>query len=364
MPRNPELEAAVASNPDDDQAYLVYADWLQQQGDPRGELIVKHARAADPDAFVAEHETDLLGALADYKDMLEPRAWRCGYLHKVKVANTFDRSPMHDGKEPAFPVDELLALLLDEDAGRFVQDLTLGIVDYESNEYTTCLAALATRRVPSLRALYVGDFHSEETELNWSHIGEALTFYPAVPNLQQLTLRSGGMALGQIDLPELRTFATLTGGLKKDAIASITTAHWPKLERLELQIGSRRYSSDIGAEDLQPLLDGESLPPTLYHLALANFDHTNDLVPMLAASKILPRLRNLDLSQGTFNAEGAEALIAARSAFAHLTMIDLGESWLDPEWTARIREVFPNAVVEGQRFNPRYPDDFYIAAGE
>ncbi|MBA3541340.1 MAG: TIGR02996 domain-containing protein [Deltaproteobacteria bacterium] len=37
--RNLELEAEIAKTPDEVAPYLVYADWLQQHGDPRGELI-------------------------------------------------------------------------------------------------------------------------------------------------------------------------------------------------------------------------------------------------------------------------------------------------------------------------------------
>ena len=42
---NPELEAAIlAAAPDDPAPCLVYADWLESQGDPRGELIsLQHA---------------------------------------------------------------------------------------------------------------------------------------------------------------------------------------------------------------------------------------------------------------------------------------------------------------------------------
>ena len=36
---NPELEAAILEAPDNVDAYLVYGDWLQAQGDPRGELM-------------------------------------------------------------------------------------------------------------------------------------------------------------------------------------------------------------------------------------------------------------------------------------------------------------------------------------
>jgi uncharacterized protein (TIGR02996 family) len=361
MARNPLLEASINANPEDAQTYLVYADWLQQQGDPLGHQIVEHARGGGD--YVREHETDMLGPLADYQDMLGRRTWQNGFLHTVSIANQFERSPMHDGKEPEFPVPELLAMVLDHESGRFLVDLTLGIVSYEENGYDECMQAIGARRVPSLRTLYVGDFHSEETELNWSNLGNAQPLYAGVPGLRSLTLRSGSMSLGHIDLPELHTFATLTRGLKKNAIETIVHAPWPKLERLELQLGSSRYDSDITPNDLQPILDGK-LPAGVYHLGLANYSYAHELIDMLATSAILPRLRSLDLSLGTFNNDGAEQLIAHAKAFAHLEFIDLNESWLDHAMTARVRELVPNALVNEQRYDPRWPDDFYIAAGE
>jgi uncharacterized protein (TIGR02996 family) len=361
MPRNFDLEATIASNPDDEQAYLVYADWLQQQNDPLGEHIIRHVRDA---AYLDEHETDMLGPLADYLDMFEARTWHCGFLKRVTVKNVFERSGMHDGKDPEFPVGELLAMMLDHEAGRFLQDLTIGIVDYESNSYTAPMGVIGARTLPALRTLLVGDFYSEETELNWSHLGNASVMYKALPNLKWLTLRSGTMHLGAIDLPELRALSTITGGLQKDAIESVTTAHWPKLEKLSLQIGSSRYDSDITVGDLQPILDGKGLPESLEHLGLFNFESADELVPLLAASKILPRITELDLSMGSLGPDGATALIEHKRAFEHLDLIDLSKSWFDPETARRVKEFLPNAVVDGQRFNPRYPDDRYIDGGE
>src|SRR5262245_23756427 len=52
---NLEIEAAIAAAPDDPMPCLVYADWLQERGDPRGELIaLEHAMSEqrDPSAFV------------------------------------------------------------------------------------------------------------------------------------------------------------------------------------------------------------------------------------------------------------------------------------------------------------------------
>jgi uncharacterized protein (TIGR02996 family) len=69
--RNPELEAQILDDPEDPAPYLVYADWLQTAGDPRGKLIAAQAaREADPDseeladaeaAILEEHREALLG---------------------------------------------------------------------------------------------------------------------------------------------------------------------------------------------------------------------------------------------------------------------------------------------------------------
>ncbi|HEY1814001.1 MAG TPA: TIGR02996 domain-containing protein [Kofleriaceae bacterium] len=45
--RNTELEEQIFADPSDPAAYLVYADWLQSQSDPRGELIVRQHRTRD-----------------------------------------------------------------------------------------------------------------------------------------------------------------------------------------------------------------------------------------------------------------------------------------------------------------------------
>ena len=39
-PRNSELEAAIRVDRDDPGPYQVYADWLQLQGSPLGELLI------------------------------------------------------------------------------------------------------------------------------------------------------------------------------------------------------------------------------------------------------------------------------------------------------------------------------------
>jgi uncharacterized protein (TIGR02996 family) len=77
--RNRDLEAAIAIDPDQPGPYLVYADWLQEQGDPRGELIAlqaalrtttdmeEHTQLTERvNALISEHDAYLAGPASKY----------------------------------------------------------------------------------------------------------------------------------------------------------------------------------------------------------------------------------------------------------------------------------------------------------
>ena len=79
------LESALVENPDDLATHYAYADFLQEQGDPRGEFIQLQLALEDPQRtesekrklkarvkeLLAEHEREWLGVLAD--DLLPSR---------------------------------------------------------------------------------------------------------------------------------------------------------------------------------------------------------------------------------------------------------------------------------------------------
>lgn len=88
---DPGLVRAIAEAPDDPSNYLVYADWLSERGDPRGELIaVQHALEDAPAARrpeLEERQTVLLATnpylFGTWPDMrLE---WRNGFVRRVAM---------------------------------------------------------------------------------------------------------------------------------------------------------------------------------------------------------------------------------------------------------------------------------------
>jgi uncharacterized protein (TIGR02996 family) len=118
--QNPGLEEAIEKDPDDEDAYLVYGDWLQGEGDPRGELIALQAAAMrDPTdkaiakrvtELLARHDGDLLGALGEDMSVV----WHLGFVRSARIA---------PDKDPSKPIDALKALLA-HPSGRFVRSIS------------------------------------------------------------------------------------------------------------------------------------------------------------------------------------------------------------------------------------------------
>ncbi len=373
---NPELEAAILKDPDNADGYLVYGDWLQSQGDPRGELIaLQHAllgakgSAASAlkkkvSALLSKHRDLLLGTLLPpmLKDETLSVQWHLGFLRSARV-----KAPGW-GEDPEFEVPEAVALLLAHPSARFLQELVIGLPSNDGdNEYDDVTRAIAKAAPKALRSLFLGDFvYPDETEISWSHIGKVSSLYKAVPQLRSLRLRGGDVDLGKVDLPELREFTVESGGLNRSAVKSIASANWPKLQRLEVWFGSEEYGAGGDEDDIQSILDGKGLP-ALKHLGLCNAEFSKALARVLPKSKVLAQLETLDLSKGTLTDEDAEVLAANAAAFKHLKRLDLTENLLGKKGEKLVAKLCADVARGNQRDDDYEEDDDgrrYVAVGE
>lgn len=334
---NPELEAAITTDPENPENYLVYADWLQAQGNPLGEWIgvqaglkkdPKHKKLlAEQKTLLEKHKGDFFGPVADVVDeMIEDIEWYCGFIRHAKIKTTYERDPEFADEKTQRLAHEVLDAFLDLPIARFLQSLTLGIFKIVDNGYEQAAAVIAKRKLPTLHTLYIGDFYYEETELNWSNAGDISPIYASVPNLRTLTVRSAGIVLGDISLPELRSFTTITGGLNAAAVESVCKAKWPKLESLSLQIGAGHQGACTDVKAVAPLLAGTGLPH-LKHLGITNSELVDDLCVALAGAKILPQLESLDISMGEMTRGGAESLLRIADQLAHLKRFDMSQQY-------------------------------------
>jgi len=368
---NPRLAKLVEEAADGDvTAAQVYADWLQGEGDPRGELAaIQLRRATDrknkelkkiEKELLAHHADRLLGKLAPARELMKLQ-WHAGFIHAARIANTHDNDD--DKNQNKLAIADVVAWLLDEPSARFLRRLTVGIVTFFDNDYSDVAARIGQRYLPALRELYLGDFDYEDTELSWSELGDVEPLYAALPNLRSLQLRSGSMSLGSIVLPKLERFEVMTGGLDSDAARSIASAKWPSLKSLSIQIGSDEYGGDATIDDLRPILDGVGLP-RLEHLGIKNCELTDDLIEPLASSRILPQLRSLDLGMGTMSDDGARTLFRLQKAFAHLEKIELDDNFITGEGERLLAQTRLQVEIGEQRDDEGDPTNRYASVAE
>lgn len=341
---DPRLEKAIFANPDSDDGFMVYADFLQEQGDVRGALAVIQAQLdTHPEdkkldnaqrKLLWEHRAHFYGPLASYRHPKKNAAihstWRQGWMDCLTLSSTSSYD-VADGTPTVQNVAELVRALPEVRSAKFIRELILAkpVADdeYDFGDAIKELVKIAAS-LPLLRKLTIGQFGYEDSELSWSHAGDLSALWRAFPKLESLLVHAGSMSFGKIDAPNLRSFRVETGGLGKKSLASILDAKAPKLETLNLWFGQVDYGFDCKLADMVKLLDAQRFPK-LKHLGIANSIYGDELAPHVATAPILRQLETLDLSRSHLTIDGVRALASHAQAFAHLQKLDLSECLLD-----------------------------------
>ena len=361
--RAPDANATLAREVEEhgDDAMSVYADWMQDQGAPRGELaqvqleLAKQPKlAARAKALLKKHAGVFLGKLAGLEAVLQLE-WRAGFIHKATLGNSYGADT---------DIVATLEALLAEPSARFLRELTIGIVTYEDNSYDKIARVIAKRYLPSLRALRIGEFASDEMEVDWCTLGAIEPMYAALPNLRELTVRSSGAELGSIVLPNLETFSLVSTDLSRKAATAIAKASWPALRSLSLQLGPVEDEKTAARiDDLLPILDGARLP-RLEHLGLRSCQFASKVVERLVGARLLPQLSSLDLNGGTLGDEGAAQIFRLQRAFAHLTSIELADNYISDEGQRRLEATDLAVELGAQRDDDGDPSNRYVSGYE
>src|SRR5205085_1462516 len=115
-------------------------------------------------------------------------------------------------------------------------------------------AVVAARdRLPQITALFFGDIIMEECEISWIEQGDVSPLFQAYPALEHFGVRGGnGLSLGSPRHDHLKSLMVQAGGLNASVVRSITAAHLPALEHLELWLGDAGYGATVTLSDLQP----------------------------------------------------------------------------------------------------------------
>ena len=305
--QNPELEAQLIKRTDEETPYLIYADWLQEQGDPRGQLIPLQAPDAPPS--VQRRAQQLMDAhgrffMGGFVKKLDAQQWRWGYLQSATMGL---KSPSQRQK---------VRELLEHPSSLVLQDLKLRTDNLGKPLSQPGLTSMLCAR-PTLQRLFIGFPEPPPYERALQGSLRELSALNALKRLTHLQIRCAHAPLRAFHPPALQSLQLQLSELPREELAALLARPWPHLRRLELWIGE---GAELDA--LTPLLQGE-LTPALHHLGIINADFSDALCEVLATAPLAPQLQILDLSLGAFTERGANALRSARAQLKELRLLDL-----------------------------------------
>ncbi|GHH93980.1 STM4015 family protein [Streptomyces capillispiralis] len=270
------------------------------------------------------------------------------------------------------PFEKRWGAFLDEVCTEEVAALVIGAwwQEWDEDGIDSCLDLLTAEahRFPRLRAVFLADVESEETEISWIKQGDVSRVPRAWPGLYELGLRGADdLVIEPLRHESLRRLRIECGGLPPEPVRALAACDLPALHHLELWLGTSWYGGDCAPEDVRALLAALGRCPGLRHLGLCNSDIQDEIAAAVAAAPVVAGLDSLDLSMGTLGDEGAAALLSGQP-LTHLRAFDLGHHYMSEPMTRRVRGTLgPHIADLGLTPAPRSthrPEARYVAVGE
>jgi uncharacterized protein (TIGR02996 family) len=383
------LEAALVENPDDLAAHAAYADYLQEQGDPRGEFIQVQLALEDEGKSTAERKK----LQKREKELLKKhdRGW-LGELAPFLL------------DQEGIPENLLKDHQLGEEAPAYAYsfDMRRGWLDRVEGGYISVAFSRALARAPQARLLsrliLKGDDgerpedlgeHEDAPDEDYVGLGLGLALFPLLRsrylgNVRHLQIgeqvegeeyyschMDGHAAVGLVKLmPRLERLELLAHGVDTDQLFGLKTLdnlrilqvyhvmHYP-LQKLaknpSLGNLTHLFLCPHNADEGEPILRLDGLKAIVRSMTLTNLTHLRYRMSdagdggcrEIVKSGILKRLKMLDLHFGCVTDKGARTL-AESPDLGELELLDLSGNCLSAAGIRALEKTGVNLVAEGQ----------------
>ncbi len=217
-------------------------------------------------------------------------------------------------------------------------------------------------RFSQIEKLFIGDMGYEECEVSWIMQGDYSRLWGAWPNLKELTIKgSTELKLGEIRHEKLETLEIICGGLPKDVIQSIQSAHLPSLKKLLLYIGVEYYGFDGDIDTIRELLAQADFP-SLEYLGIVDSEVQDDLTAVVLESKFMKQIHTLNLSCGTLTDKGGQLLLEKLPDFPSIQFLDLHYHYLSNEMMEKLQKLPIKVDVTDQNEPESYQGEIWMDA--
>jgi uncharacterized protein (TIGR02996 family) len=384
------LERALLEDPDDLAAHSAYADWLSQEGDPRGEFIQVQLALEDSERDPKErkvlqkrerelleaHTGEWLGGLAEFlvgQRGVDERKWiyrgRGGYQFQ------FARGWLDSIRVPALSVAFARALVRAPQA-RLLRRLMIEgedrAEDYEAGDdippetYHPSVHALVG--CPHLTNLRV--FHLGEPDDHCHTSGEtAASLVAGMPRLEELHLLAHRVDMESLfastNLAHLRVMQ-IDHNYRYPLQILAANPTFKNLTHLLLfphALESRDNEAYITPDGVRALVHSPHLR-SLTHLQLRSSDLGDEGCEEIVRSGILKRLKTLDLMYGRISDRGAE-ILAGCSDLRNLELLDVSGNRLTEAGIAALRRACNRkALRSADQYGPDSEETEYLWQGD
>jgi uncharacterized protein (TIGR02996 family) len=393
-PLQQSLEQALVENPDDLAAHSAYADYLAEQGDPRGELIQAQLALEDPGQPAEERkkrqkrEADLLKQharqwLGDLGPLLVGKwsgpdkpyhyQFHRGWLDLVRVLPYPDGIVAVVAKAPQLRLLRRLEVVYDMryhpfDFDEFVQGPAKALgdegEDLETYEPAEVMAPLLkSPYLSNLRVLKLGfsddpPRHSTMVDpFGGCNAQQVIDLFKKCPRLEELYLNTNLRGVEKLfALPQLGNVRVLQyyygstyyseSRNRANAYPLTALANNASLKRLTTLRLHPGRDEVLALNDLAALLRSPNLP-SLTHLQAHMTTFGDEGCRPIIESWALRRLKVLDIGYGNMTDEGARQL-AACPDLKRLEVLDVSRNALTARGVAALRATGVQVVADGQ----------------
>jgi uncharacterized protein (TIGR02996 family) len=394
------LESALVENPNDLASHMAYADYLTEEGDPRGEFIHVQLQLEDPSlraterAKLQKREVDLLkahgktwlGDLAPYllrktrkpgSDFLGSCRFSRGWLDMVEARDYTVAFTRLLAKSPEICL--LRRLMLDDNAFEMEGEFEPGPDIPEDCEDPQLYPLLRSPYLGNVRVFVLGELIAPEDEIeamdggfNCQTGGDgAVGVVKLMPKLEELYLLARDIDTAQLfSLKTLNHLRVLQVYHARN-YPLVRLAKNPSLGRVT-HLLFHPHALDPDDEKSYIRLAGvrelvrSKLLSSLTHLRLRLSDMGDAGVKDIVASGILKRLKMLDLRHGCITDDGAR-LLAACPDTKRLELLDLAHNAISETGVKALREAGIKVYAEYQWTPGEHRDwgeDEYLYAGD